>query len=124
PVSGLERRRDLAGDLDRELRREPAAALEPLGQALARQQLHGDERRLTLLGLDQTAVVDRHDPRVRDPGGCSRLLEEAVDDLRIREVLRTEHLDRDVALETRITRQVHDAERASAELVPDLVFAD
>jgi hypothetical protein len=105
-------RRDLARDLDRD-RRLQRAVREPVGQRLALEQLHRDERAAIGLGAgvrDLTALEHGDDAEVIDLCGRARLLEEALEQLGIRRVLRQQELQRAVAIELRVTRHEHHAE--------------
>ena len=127
-MRGLERRGDLAADLHRRRGREATATvLEPLGQRLAVEQLHDDERGAVGARAgapDLAALVDRDDAGVDHLGDRARLLNEPLHQLRVGAVVRVQELDREVAVKRRVTRNEDDAEATLAELARQLVLAD
>src|SRR5512142_2492813 len=59
-----------------------------------------------------------------DARGGTRLLQEALHDLAAERVLRAQELDRDVAAELGVARDMQDAEATLADLATDLVLPD
>ena len=100
----------LRGQVDDALGAE-RAALQSLAQALALEQL-GDEVGVSVCVAD---VVDREDVRVIEEPGGSRLLLEAVQAIRVRGVLRGQHLEGNRTPEFRVGRAVHLAHAAGAD---------
>ena len=103
PVGRLER----LGDLGREARGLPRVdrrrIVEPLPQRLARHELHHDGLRAGL----RAGVVDRHDPRVGEPGGGHRLLAEPQHEAVVGGEVRVEHLHRDLAAQHLVRAPPH-----------------
>ena len=111
-VRGGERRQDLAVALDRAAQRARAALAQHVAQRAAGGELHDDAAR----GL--VHVEHRDDVRVAQRRHHARLVEEAregVGALGAGEV-RVEQLDRDVAIELGVAREIDDAGRAAPEL--------
>ena len=92
------RRRDLTRDLHRVFGIQPAAAREPIGQALAIEQLHRDVRGVVRF-RELAALVHRHDSGMLDLRGAARLLQEALEDLRLQACFLVEELEGDFAIE-------------------------
>ena len=102
----LDGERALAGDLRPEVH--------------SREPLHHDER---LAGLRHVDVEDLNGVAALQRSGCARLAGEAVDDLRLADVLGVDHLDRDVLAEIHVPRGEDAAHAARAELALDRVLA-
>src|SRR5512140_1631747 len=111
-VRYVQRGRDLEADLLGRIRRESSDAVEAVVQTFALQELHRDERHAIVGGAE---LVNRHDARMRQLRHGPRLLQEALECLRVRDVMRMEELQRDIAIETRIVRAEDEPERTLAE---------
>ena len=94
--------------------------LERGAERLALEEL-GDQIRNPALAAD---VVHRKDVRVAEGRGGARLGLESTETVRVRRELAGEHLDGDIAPETRIAAAVHFTHSARAEQADDLVWAD
>ena len=118
--AGLVRAGERFGHLDREVQR-PDRTQRPAGddlaERLAAQQLHGDEG--DALGLAN--LVNHGDVRMLEGRRGARLLHEPVASHGIGDERGRQHLQRDVAVETRITGPVHLAHAAGAEWSENLV---
>ncbi len=87
------------------------------GESLAREQLHHDER----LALVLADFEDRAEVRVADPRRRARLAQEAPS----RRVVRAlQHLQRDLAPQLLVLREVHAAHAALADEADDAIAAD
>ena len=96
---------------------ERRAPPDQLGQRLARDVLHGDERLAVVLA----DVVDGDDVRVLQPRREPRLALEALADVG---VVDAQHLDRDEAIDGRIEREEERAHAALAEALADVIAID
>jgi hypothetical protein len=108
------------GDLHRDVEQPPRRqrpGREQLAQARTVDELHRDVGG-AVRGAD---LVDRDDVGMVERGGGARLGLEAPQALGVVGERRRQHLDRDVASETRILRAVDLAHPAGAELTVDLV---
>ena len=99
PAAGL---RD---DLDRLVDVEVAALAQQLGARLAGHVLHHDE--VLVGGLVEAEVEHLHDVRVHEPRRGQRLAAEARDERRVVGEVLGEQLDRDVALQPAVERELH-----------------
>ena len=91
-VGEARREQHLDRDVDRRLGVERAVfAHEPLERA-ARQVLHRD----VVGAVPGAAVEDRHDVRMREPGGAGGLAPEALDEFLVFDEAVLEHLDGDL----------------------------
>jgi hypothetical protein len=101
-----------------------AVGLGVVDQVPAAQQFHGDVRRAVVLAR----VEDGDDVRVAQAARrlglaeelCARLLEFPAFEL----VRQRDRLERNLAVDHRVARPVHDAHRALADLMDDLVAAE
>ena len=96
------------------------AAGKPSPQRLAFEQLH-DRKRLI---ADECQLVNREDAGMRERRHRTRLALEAAAHVRIGGQMLREDLDRDVALESQVTRAVHLAHAAAAERLQNLVLRE
>ncbi len=108
---------DLDDQLDALARVERSAPPDQLGQRLARDVLHGDERLAVVLA----DVVDGDDVRVLQPRRQPRLALEALADVG---VVDAQHLDRDEAIDGRVEGQEQRAHAALAEALADAIAID
>ncbi len=125
-MRGRERRGGLPADAERVGERHPAA-LAARGQRLAAQHLHRDEHRAGVLVVrivDDAALVHGDDAGVLDLRGGTRLAQEALHDLAVGQVLGAQDLERDVAIEAGVAREVDHAVAAPADDAVDDVLAD
>ena len=95
------------------------AAANELGERLAADELHRDERP----ALEDAELVDRDDVGVGQPAGGARLALEALAHLLVVEAL-AEELDGDGAIEGRVPGQIHVAHPAALDEALDRVLAD
>jgi hypothetical protein len=119
----LVRLAEALGDLPRELQAlelGDAALLEPLGQALAGQQLH-DHVRAAVVGLAVLVHADRR--RVAQLRGDLELAAEPDDELGVGQALAPDQLDRDLAIDLGVVGLVDDAHAALADDLLDQVAA-
>ena len=93
------------------------AAADDLGERLPLDVLHGDEG-LVFMHAD---IEHRHDVRVAEAGDRSRLAGESLAQV---VVVLAKQLDRNLALERRIPREVQGAHAALADLADDLEATD
>ena len=119
-VRGGERRRGLRGDPQDALLGQLRLAREALGERLALEELHHDER-AAVVGVAEVGDVD--DVLVADRRRELRLLLEARDDRFALRVLLEQHLDRDALADQRVRRLVDRAHAALADLARDEVAA-
>ena len=110
-VRGAERLGDLNAQRQRLPHRQRAAG-ERRGQRLSLDVLHDDEA-APVLGF--AGLVDGADARVIERGGGAGLAEQAAAGVGIDELVGGDELDRDVALEPVVVRQVDFAQTAAAE---------
>ena len=100
------RERETIRDLDRDphgiARLERTRALDPSLERATREVFHDDVRKV----VDLTNVVDRHDVRMGDLGERPRFLHEPAAQRAVGCGSRVEDLDRDVAIERGVLRQV------------------
>src|SRR5258705_3251721 len=73
---------------------------------------------------DFTTLVNGDNARMTDAGGGTRLLEEALYELRTKRVLGAQELECSVAAELAVARGIEDPEAALPELAADLVPPD
>src|SRR4029077_5592144 len=71
-----------------------------------------------------TELVHGHDPGMGQLRGRARLPEEALHDLWVRDMVRAQKLQRDVAIESGIARDEHAAECTFTEFLPESVLAE
>ena len=102
PVRERETVRDLGGLCHRIERRERSAALDALLERPAGKVLHDDERQ----AIDLADVVHRDDARVGERGERARFLDEHLAEDRIRSRGGIQDLDRDLAVEHGVLREV------------------
>src|SRR5687768_765156 len=93
--------------------------LEHVTQAAAPDVLHGDEALIAV----EPDVVDGDDARVVQPGCKTRLTNEPLPGLLIAGRVGAQDLDRDVALEACVMRQVHFSHAPCAERRNDFIGA-
>ena len=117
PVREPDGGEDLPGVVDRDGDRRLPAGDDQLLERRPVQVLHGD----VVGALSLAAVVDRHDVRVREPGGVLRLAPEALDELLVAGMPLVEHLDRDPPAELLVLGEVHVRHPAGPELADDHV---
>ena len=91
---------------------------QPLAERLSIEQLHDREGE----AVHHTELVDREDARVRQRRHGARLRLEALAQRGIGCDVRRHHLDRDVAIQTRITRAIHLSHAARRDGGDDLVL--
>jgi hypothetical protein len=118
-VRGLERVRDLDPDVEERGDLEGAPA-DALGESLALEELHGDERAPVVL-VDR---VDGADPGVVELGSGLGLPLETLEGGRVLRHLRGQELQGDVAAELRVLGLVHDAHAPAAQPRGDPVVRD
>ena len=99
--------------------RQRPAARDELGERLAVDVLHRDERAAVVLA----DVVDAHDVRVREPRGEACLAQEARAQLVVAREVLGEALQRDGTVELDVAREVDDRHRAVPERALELVAA-
>jgi hypothetical protein len=116
-VGGGQRRADLDRELGGPAGRQPALAVEQLGQALARHVLH---HQVELFGVG-AAVEHGHDVGMAQPGRGAGLPLEPLHERRVLGVGRAEHLDRDLPLQHPVGGQVHPGHPAHPEQRTQLV---
>ena len=97
-------------------------------ESLTLDQLHRDVvRTATALGSRDHGLpdlVDRHDVRMVQRGGCLRLLDEACDQLLHVDQLRREDLDGDMPVQRRVVRLVDLSHSSDAENGDDRIVSD
>lgn len=128
-VEIVERRGDLGHQVDGALEVELAAGRQDLGQAAAAHVLHGHEDR-PVGPLDQ--VIDRDDVRVGEHAGAARLAEQVVPQRAHPVALRflprrpggPEALDRHLAADQAVARQVDRPRGPAADLPYELVTSE
>ena len=118
-VRRCERARRLRAERRRLERRQRAAAGDELGERLAVDVLHRDVR--DAVGLAD--VEDLDDVRMRQPRGDPPLAQEARAQVLVAREILGEALERDVAAELDVAREVDDRHRAVTERALDLVPA-
>jgi hypothetical protein len=111
----------LDDDVDRLLHAEVTVVAEQLGARVARDVLHHDE--VPVAARVEAEIEHLHDVRVHEPGGGERFAPEPGDERRVVGEVLGEQLDRDVALEPAVERQVHGRHPAHAEPALDPVPA-
>src|SRR4051812_13261928 len=111
--------RDVAELGDRFSERRAALGLDPLRERLAVHVSH-DEEHLT---GNLVSATDRHDARVRQMRGRSRLAQEALAYIGAASEMRWQRLDRDGPIEMAIPAEVDNAHSAAANLALDVVLA-
>jgi hypothetical protein len=104
--------RGLPAQLDRLAGRQLALALEALLQALAVDQLHGEEHQAVLLADE----VDMGDVGVVDAGLGARLAAKPLARHGVRGLARRQHLERDRTVEREVVGPPHLAHAAAAQL--------
>src|SRR5437870_12315002 len=119
-VRGAQRVGGLDHDAARLLRRQPATALEPGRERLPVDVRHHEVDEAVRPFAD---AVDRDNVRVGQPGGGLRLAQEPDADLLAEGELRREHLDGHLAFQALVSRLVHDAHPAAADLPFDRIGA-
>lgn len=97
----------------------PLLAADPVSQRPAVDELHRDEQP----AVRDAHVEHGHDVGVREPGHAPGLAAQALLLLLAGGGL-AQHLDRDPAIELGIVGGVHDAERATADLIEDEIAAE
>ncbi len=107
----LQRLADRRGDPHRLCGRHHPGLIQDLPQGPARDQLHHDERPLAV----HAGVEHRHQPRVTQPRRMPGLPVKPGQETRISRVLRTEHLDRDLAAQHLIPGPPHRGHTAGAQ---------
>ncbi len=112
-----ERGERLPREDDRVLLGEAPPRLQEVGERAPLDELH----REVPVGADLPEVVDLDDPRVVQPRGGPRLLEEALDVEVVLGELLGEELQRDVALERDVPRPEDASHPAPSQLLQDLV---
>ena len=115
-VGVVERARGLGGDPERVVHRELALAAEPVAEALALDERHGEPEAAGGLA----GVVDGQDVRVLEPGGEVDLALEALGAERGGE-LGEQDLEGDRAVVAEVVGQVDDGHAAAAELALERV---
>ncbi len=117
-------RRDLADDADPVVELERLALAEALREAAARHVLHREVKRSLVLA----DVEDRDDVRGLEAPRDAGLLQEPrlrfVDVERRARSVEADRLQRDLALDLRIAREIDETHRAPAERAQDLIAAD
>ncbi len=116
----VERARDLAQDVERPGRVEPALPQQHPAEVLALRQPHREEEHP--VGLAR--VVDRQDVRVFQGRGEPRLAQEPLPEVLVVGELRRQDLQRDPAPEVDVFRQIDDALAAAAQHRLDAVVAE
>ena len=103
PVGGVERLGHLGGQAGGLPRVDRRRVVDALAQRAPGHQLHHDR-----LGAGfRAGVVDRHDPRVGEPGGGDRLLPEAGDEAAVGRQVRVEQLHRHLAAQDLVGAPPH-----------------
>ena len=115
-VRVLERVGRLAGDAERVLERELFLAREPVAEAFAFDEGHGEPE----LAGRLARVEHREDVRMLEPGGELDLAQEPLGAQR-RGELGVQHLERDGAVVPQVVREVDRGHAAAAELALELV---
>ena len=105
---------NLRRDLERPRRVEPAARDE-LAERLATNQLHRDEADAVRFA----DFVNDADVRVLEPRGRLRFLQKAPLLVGVRDDVRRQHLQRDLTIQRRVERLVHDPHATPPELRQD-----
>src|SRR5207249_7474987 len=119
-VRGAQRVGGVDHDAARLLRRQPAPAFEPGRERLPVDVRHHEVDEAVRPFAD---AVDRDNVRVGQPGGGLRLAQEPDADLLAEGELRREYLDGHLAFQALVTRLVHDAHPAAADLPFDRIGA-
>ena len=119
-VRGVERRGDLAADVDRPVRAQAALAAQHGGEVGALDVLHREVEQPVLLA----GVVDRDDVRVLQRGGDPRLAVEALAEPGGLGELRGDDLDGRAAAQVDVLGPVDQAHAAAADPLLDLVARD
>ena len=117
-VRGAERARHLAGDAQAALDRQRRLAHRQLGQRFAVEELHDDERAAVVGGAE---VGDVDDVLVADRAREPRLLQQARDEVALRDELLQQHLHRDALADDGVLGLVDRAHAALADAAHDLV---
>ena len=102
--------------------REALAIVEVVLELLALDEFHGDESDPAFFGI----FVNRDDVRMTEPARCLRLALEPREHfagIGLSELLRSDRLDRDRALDEGVETFVDDPHRAAPEFAADFVFA-
>jgi hypothetical protein len=116
PMGGRQRLRHFPGDAQRLLDAR-AAAREPLGQRLSREQFHDQE----MDGARVTDVEERANARVGQAGDRPRLLVEAAEQVGVTGEIGPHDLESDLAVEPRVAGAVNFTHTTRTERRDDLV---
>src|SRR6185437_15864073 len=114
-----ERPRHLAQHARGIRRRKRALRAQPFAERLALDIAHDEEDE----AADLADAVNRHDVRMRQPGGRARFAEESLARLGADGEMRREDFDGDVAVELYVAREIDDSHAAAAELSFERILA-
>ncbi len=120
-VAEVQRLARIGDDLDGPARLHRPVGVHDVAQRDAFDVLHHDVGQGTVGGLGLTGVVDRHDGGVVQRCGVLRLAAEPQVEARIAGQIRAQHLDRHVAVQPLIARQMDFGHAAEAQDVAEFV---
>jgi hypothetical protein len=120
-VRGIERERDLVGDVERAVQLDRAVFFDQILERLALEELHHEVDRP--FGQD-AEVGDVDDVRMIDRGRGARFAQEAMDRLLVARELRVQHFHRDRLLDVDVLALIDGAHPTAAEDLVEPVVAD
>jgi len=123
PMAEAERLAHVGHDFDRALGFERPVDAKDVSQAETVDVLHHDVGEQSVLRLDLAGVVHRGDRGVIETRGVARLAPESQVEAAVSGHVGAQHLDRDVAMEPQVAREVHLAHSAEAEDLAEFVAA-
>ena len=120
-VAEVQRLAGVGDDLDRAAGRDGAVGAHDVAKGDAVDVLHDDVRHRTGGGLGLAGVVHADDRRMVQRGGILGLPAKAHEEARVARQVGAQDLDRDVAVQSHVTREVDFGHPAHSEDLPEFV---